>query len=72
MSEVEIIVELDAKGRVTIPKEIRDEYGLKPKDRIKLKVSEPLPRLSFIKECKGALKGAGDAVKLLHEESPFR
>lgn len=26
----------------------------------------------FVKECKGALKGAGDAVKLLHKKSPFR
>jgi bifunctional DNA-binding transcriptional regulator/antitoxin component of YhaV-PrlF toxin-antitoxin module len=72
MTEVEIIGEVDTKGRVTVPKNVRDMYGLKPRDRIRLKVVEILPRRSFIRECKGALKNAGDAVKLLHKESPFR
>ncbi len=72
MSEVEIIGEIDTKGRVTVPKAVRDRYGLEPRDRVKLKVVEVLPRRSFMKECKGVLKNAGDAVKLLHEESPFR
>jgi AbrB family looped-hinge helix DNA binding protein len=72
MTEVEVIGEIDTKGRITIPKEIRDRYDLKPRDKIRIKVIEPLPRKSFMKECKGALKGSGDAVKLLHEESPFR
>ena len=57
---------------MTIPKEIRDKHGLRPRDRVKLKFVEALPRLSFLEECDGILKGAGDAVKLLHEESPFR
>lgn len=72
MTEVEIIGEVDTKGRVTVPKEVRDRFGLEPRDRIKLKVVEVLPRRSFMKECRGAFKGAGDAVKLLHRESPFR
>ena len=72
MTEVEIIGEVDTKGRVTIPKKLRDRLGLSPRDRVKLRVVEPLPRMSFIKESKGVLKGSGDAVKLLHKESPFR
>lgn len=71
MIKVEIIGEMDAKGRVTIPKKIRERYNLKPRDKIKLEVVEALPRRSFMKECKGVLKGAGNAVKLLHEESPL-
>ncbi|MFQ5800126.1 MAG: AbrB/MazE/SpoVT family DNA-binding domain-containing protein [Candidatus Hydrothermarchaeales archaeon] len=72
MSEVEIIGEVDTKGRVTIPKKLRDRLGLGPKDRVKLKIVESLPKKSFVKECRKTLKGTGDAVKLLHEESPFR
>lgn len=72
MSEVEIVGEVDTKGRVTIPKKIRDEMGLGPKDRVKFKVVEALPKKSFVKECRGVLKGSGDAVKLLHRDSPFR
>lgn len=72
MSEVEIIGEVDAKGRVTIPKEFREKLGLEPRDRVRLKIVEPLPRKSFLKECRGALKGSGNAVNLLHRESPFR
>jgi AbrB family looped-hinge helix DNA binding protein len=72
MTEVDIIAEVDTKGRVTVPKEVREMYGIEPRDRIRLRVLEALPRKSFMRECKGALKGAGDAVKLLHQESPFR
>lgn len=72
MTEVEIIGEIDTKGRVTIPKKIRDKYGLGAKDRVRLKVLEPMPRMSFIKECEGILEGRGDAVELMHKKSPFR
>jgi AbrB family looped-hinge helix DNA binding protein len=72
MTEVEIIGEIDTKGRVTIPKEIRDKYGLGAKDKVRLKVLEPMPRMSFIKECEGILEGEGDAVELMHKKSPFR
>lgn len=72
MDEVEIIGEMDAKGRIVIPKEIRDVFGIRPKDRVRLKVVEAMPRKSFLKECTGALEGEGDAVELLHSESPLR
>ena len=72
MTEVEIIGEIDEKGRVTLVKELRERYGLKPKDRVRLKLIEAMPRKSFLKECVGVLEGEGDAVKLLHKKSPFR
>ncbi|MBI5254133.1 MAG: AbrB/MazE/SpoVT family DNA-binding domain-containing protein [Euryarchaeota archaeon] len=72
MTEVEIIGEIDAKGRMTLTKELRERYGLKPKDRVRLKLIEAMPRKSFLKECTGLLEGEGDAVKLLHKKSPFR
>ncbi len=72
MTAVEIIAELDTKGRIIIPKNLRDRFGLLPKDRVKIRVVETMPRKSFIKECKGALKGSGDAVKLMHDKSKLR
>lgn len=72
MKEVEIIGEIDAKGRMTLTKELRERYGLKPKDRVRLKLVEAIPRKSFLKECTGLLEGEGDAIKLLHKKSPFR
>jgi len=68
----EVTGEVDSKGRIVIPAKIRDELEIEAKDRVKIRIEEVEHRMSFIKECKGALKGAGDAVKLLHRESPFR
>ncbi len=71
MIEVEVIGEVDSKGRVTIPKKIREKLDLEPKDKVKIKIIEVMPRKSFLKY-KGLLKGSGDAVRILHEESPIR
>ena len=68
----EVIGEVDSKGRIVIPAKIRNELEIGTKDRVKIRIEDVEHRRSFIKECKGALKGAGDAVKLLHRESPFR
>jgi len=72
MNKVEIIAEVDSKGRVVIPKSVREKFGIKPRDRLRLKIVEAMPRRSFIKECAGALEGEGNAVELLHSKSPLR
>ena len=70
--EVEIKCEIDSKGRIVIPIKIREQLKIEAKDRVKIKIEEVEHRRSFTKECKGLLKGLGDAVELLHRESPFR
>jgi AbrB family looped-hinge helix DNA binding protein len=72
MTEVEVTGELDTKGRVTIPKNVRESLGVGPKDRVRIKVVEGIPRRSFLKECKEVLKGEGNAVELMHRDSPIR
>ena len=65
---------VDSKGRIVIPARIRKEMGIEPMSRVEVKIERVLPRKSFV-EMAGSFKGiAGkkDAVKLLHEESPFR
>lgn len=43
---MEIIAEVDSKGRVVIPKSVREKFGIKPRGR--LKIVEAMPRRSFI------------------------
>lgn len=65
---------VDEKGRILIPAKMRGKMGIEPETRVEIKIERVHPSRSFV-ELAGSFKGiAGgkDAVKLLHEESPFR
>lgn len=64
--------EVDIKGRMVIPVEARRELEIEPGAEVEFVIKRVRHRKSFVKVAKGALKGAGDAVELLHKESPFR
>ena len=56
-------VNVDDKGRVLIPKEVRDKVGLKAGGRARLKVENeriiimpPIPPEEFIEEMEGCIK----------------
>ncbi len=60
-AEVEVLV--DGKGRVLIPKEIRDKIGLQPGSKARMKIEKELivimPPISpeeFIEEMEGCIK----------------
>lgn len=72
MEDREIESKVDGKGRVLIPSEVRDELGIEPESKVKIRIEDVKPKKSFVKESKGILKDKGDAVDLLHKESPFR
>jgi len=67
-----IEAEVDSKGRVTIPADLREQLGIEPRAVVELEILKVKERKSFVKEARGRLKGKGDAVELLHKESPFR
>ena len=67
-----IEAEVDSKGRVTIPADLREQLGIEPRVVVELEILKVKERKSFVKEARGRLKGRGDAVELLHKESPFR
>jgi AbrB family looped-hinge helix DNA binding protein len=64
--------EVDAKGRIVIPFEARQELEIEPGAEVEFEIKRVVHKKSFVQVAKGAIKGAGDAVKLLHKESPFR
>lgn len=64
---MEAVVELDKRGRVTIPLEVREKYGMKVGDKVRIKIADVERRKSFLEVWDRCLKGAGDAVKLKHE-----
>lgn len=68
----EFKTEVDKKGRILIPAEIRRKLNIEPLSEVEVKIVEAIPRKSFTETARGSLKGAGDAVELLHRESPFR
>jgi len=67
-----VVAEVDEKGRILIPKRVRRELNIEPLSKIRLRIEGVIPKKSFTEVAKGSLKGAGDAVELLHRESPFR
>lgn len=65
---------VDEKGRILIPVKVRRKMQIKPLAKVDIRIERIHPRKSFLDvadEIRGTLKGK-DAVKLLHEESPFR
>ncbi|KXA90024.1 hypothetical protein AKJ57_04575 [candidate division MSBL1 archaeon SCGC-AAA259A05] len=72
MNEREVKSKVDKKGRVLIPSDVRKELGIEPNSKVKIRIEDVKPKKSFVEEAKGALRGEGDAVDLLHKKSPFR
>ncbi|KXB02271.1 hypothetical protein AKJ44_00950 [candidate division MSBL1 archaeon SCGC-AAA261F17] len=67
--------EVDKKGRIVIPVEIRRELNIKPLSEVEVEIEEVTPRKSFVesaRELREHVKEKEDAVKVLHEKSPFR
>ncbi len=59
--------EIDERGRITIPKEIREKTGLKPKARVRItarrngvNIEKATDLTDFIKELKGCITVKGD------------
>jgi len=63
---------VDERGRIIIPAKVRREMRIEPMTRVDIKIERVHPKHSFVEEAEGVLEGAGDAVRLLHEKSPFR
>jgi len=62
-------VTVDCKGRVSIPKELRDKAGLKPGGKARLKMEEekiiisaPVSPDEFIKEMEGCIKEGAPTI----------
>ncbi len=70
MEKIEASV--DEKGRIIIPVDVRRKMRIKPMSRVEVKIERVIQKKSFVEVAEGILEGAGDAVKLLHEKSPFR
>lgn len=65
--------EIDERGRVTIPKELRDKIGLKPKARVRItagkngvKIEKAVDLSEFMTELRGCItvKGEIDPMRL--------
>lgn len=59
--------EIDERGRVTIPKELREKTGLKPKARVRIiagkngvKIEKTVDLSDFIAELRGCITVKGD------------
>ena len=66
-------IEIDDRGRITIPKEMREELGLKPGDGVRIKkrddallIEKEIDLPTFIDEMKGCItvKGEIDPLKM--------
>ncbi len=65
------IEEIDERGRVTIPKELREKTGLKPKARVRItagkngvKIEKAIDLSDFITELRGCISVKGDVDPL--------
>lgn len=67
-----ITARVDKRGRIIIPTKVRRKMQIQPMMRVDVRIERVLPKKSFVEVAEGLLDGAGDAVKLLHEKSPFR
>jgi AbrB family looped-hinge helix DNA binding protein len=67
--------EIDERGRVTIPKELREKTGLKPKARVRItagkngvKIEKAVDLSDFINELRGCITVKGDIDPLRLKE----
>ncbi len=66
---------VDERGRIIIPAKVRRRMRIEPRARVDIRIERVLPKKSFVEVADGFRKTLGkkeDAVKVLHEESPFR
>jgi AbrB family looped-hinge helix DNA binding protein len=66
---------VDEKGGITIPAKVRRKMKIEPMTRIDIKIERVHPKESLLEiadSFRKNLKKKEDAVKVLHEESPFR
>jgi AbrB family looped-hinge helix DNA binding protein len=70
MQKIKAVV--DERGRIVIPAKVRRKMRIEPMTRIDIRIERVAPKKSFVEVAEGLLEGRGDAVKLLHEKSPFR
>ena len=66
---------VDERGRILIPVEVRRAMKIEPMARVDIRIERVYPRGSFLEAAdsiRSTIKKRKDAVKLLHEESPFR
>jgi AbrB family looped-hinge helix DNA binding protein len=69
------IDEIDERGRITIPKELREKTGLKPNARVRItaekngvKIEKAVDLSEFITELKGCITVKGDIDPLRLKE----
>jgi AbrB family looped-hinge helix DNA binding protein len=67
--------EIDERGRITIPKELREKTGLKPKARVRItarkngvNIEKAIDLSDFIDELKGCIMMKGDVDPLRLKE----
>jgi len=57
------IVKISSKGQITIPKEVREALGLKPGDRVEIRVEDDFAILEPLKKPSESMRGLGSRVK---------
>ena len=73
--KMEIKARVDEKGRIIIPAKVRKKMKIEPMMQIEVRIERVHERKSFLEiadDFRRTLKKKEDAVKVLHEESPFR
>lgn len=70
-----IKAKVDERGRIIIPAKVRRKMKIEPMTRIDVQIERVYPRESFLEvadSIRSTFRRRKNAVKLLHEESPFR